>query len=222
MRDNIILIGGGNQAHYTLDIINDQDEYNVVGIIDSLHPIGSMVHGLRVLGRQSEILKICKKFNVKNAVITIGDNYTRFKVKAELERIMPDLKYPNIIHSSVIISKTAKLGKASVIMAGCIVNPRAELGDCVFLATGAQIEHDCVIGPYASISAGTVLGGYVKIGKFSALALSVTVFDRVVIEENTVIGSGSLVTKSLPANVLAYGSPVKIKKNIELGYKFLK
>ena len=77
--------------HYTLDIINDQDEYNVVGIIDSLHPIGSMVHGLRVLGRQSEILKICKKFNVKNAVITIGDNYTRFKVKAELERIMPDL-----------------------------------------------------------------------------------------------------------------------------------
>ena len=31
----IALIGGGNQAHYTIDIINKEGKYQIVGIIDS-------------------------------------------------------------------------------------------------------------------------------------------------------------------------------------------
>ena len=46
--------------------------------------------------------------------------------------------------------------------------------------------------------------------------------DRLEIGENTVIGSGSLVTKSIPSNVLAYGIPAKIIKNRVEGEKFLK
>ena len=65
-------------------------------------------------------------------------------------------------------------------------------------------------------------GGYVKIGKFSAITLGVTIMDRLEIGENTVIGSGSLVTKSIPSNVLAYGIPAKIIKNRVKGEKFLK
>ena len=46
--------------------------------------------------------------------------------------------------------------------------------------------------------------------------------DRVEIGENTVIGSGSLVTKSFPSDVLAYGNPAKIIRNRTKGEKFLK
>jgi saccharopine dehydrogenase-like NADP-dependent oxidoreductase len=38
---NLVLIGGGNQAHYTIDIIEKEGKYNIVGIIDSIHDIGS-------------------------------------------------------------------------------------------------------------------------------------------------------------------------------------
>ena len=222
MNENIILIGGGNQAHYTLDIIYESTEFKVVGIIDSIHNIGDIVHGHKVLGRQEDIWAICQEYNVHGAVITIGDNYTRFLIKEAVTKICPNLKFPNIIHSSVIISRTAVLGVGIVVMAGCIINPRANLGDFVFLATGAQVEHDCNLADYASISAGSILGGYVNIGKFSALTLGVTVLDRVEIGVNTVVGSGSLVTKSLPGNVLVYGSPAKVVRLINLGFKFLK
>ena len=48
------------------------------------------------------------------------------------------------------------------------------------------------------------------------------IFDRVKIGRNSVVGSGSLVTKDLPNNVLAYGNPCKIIRNIKNGEKFLK
>ena len=107
-------------------------------------------------------------------------------------------------------------------MAGCIINPKTTIGDFTFFATGAQIDHDCTIEDYASISAGSVLGGYVIVKEYAAITLGVTIIDRLTIGFNTVIGSGSLVTKSFPNNVLAYGSPAKVMKNRKQGEKFLK
>jgi maltose O-acetyltransferase len=44
---------------------------------------------------------------------------------------------------------------------------------------------------------------------------NVTVLKGVVIGENSVIANGSVVTKSIPANVIAGGNPCKFLKNIE-------
>ncbi len=60
----------------------------------------------------------------------------------------------------------------------------------------------------------------VKLGRFSALTLGVTVLDRVDIGENTVVGAGSLVATSLPSNVLAYGNPARIIRERKAGEKF--
>jgi acetyltransferase-like isoleucine patch superfamily enzyme len=107
-------------------------------------------------------------------------------------------------------------------MAGCIFNPKAKIGNFTFFATGAQIEHDNIIGDFASVSAGSITGGYVTLGEFSAITLRVTVLDRISIGKNSVIGAGSLVLKSIPDNVIAYGTPTKIIRNREQFEKFLK
>ena len=114
------------------------------------------------------------------------------------------------------------MGEGAVVMAGCIINPKAIIGDFCFFATGAQIEHDCIINDYVSISAGTVTGGHVKIGRLSAITIGVTIIDRLEIGENTVVGAGSLVTKSLPSNILAYGIPAKKIRDREVNERFLK
>jgi sugar O-acyltransferase (sialic acid O-acetyltransferase NeuD family) len=218
----ILLFGGGNQLHYTIDIIEKENKYEIIGVIDSVHPIGSDRFGYKILGRQENLIDIIQEYNIDAGLITIGDNWSRYYVHQSIIKQIPNFEFINAIHPSVIIGNNVTLGVGVVAMAGCIINPKATIGDFTFFATGAQIEHDCVIEDYGSISAGSILGGYVTIKKFAAVTLNVTIIDRLSIGENSVIGSGSVVTKSVPDNVLCYGSPAKIIKNRDSGEKFLK
>lgn len=219
---NIVLIGGGNQAHYTIDIIEKEGKYNIVGIIDSIQEIGSERFGYKILGRQENLKELILTYNIDGGIISIGDNWSRYYVYNQIIDIVPDFEFVNAIHPSVVIGNTTELGIGVVAMAGCIFNPKAKIGNFTFFATGAQIEHDNEIGDFASISAGSLTGGYVKLGKFSAITLGVTVMDRIEIGENTVVGAGSLVIKPLPDNVLAYGNPAKVIRDRVKGEKFLK
>ena len=42
--------------------------------------------------------------------------------------------------------------------------------------------------------------------------MGANIFDRVNVGKNTIIGAGSLVTKSIPDNVVAYGIPARVIK----------
>lgn len=222
IKKRILLFGGGNQVHYTIDILEKENKYEVVGIIDSVHPIGTDRYGYKVLGRQDNLINIVNAYKIDAGLITIGDNWSRSIVYNAIINQMPSFEFVNAIHPSVIIGKNVELGFGIVMMAGVIVNPLAKIGNFTFFATGCQIEHDCIIQDYASVSAGSIMGGYVTVGKFSAITLGVTILDRLKIGENSVIGSGSLVLKDIPNNVLAYGNPINKLRARKIGEKFLK
>ena len=54
----------------------------------------------------------------------------------------------------------------------------------------------------------------VKIGKNCWLGAGVIVLPNVTIGDNTVIGAGSVVTKDIPANVVAVGNPCRVLREI--------
>lgn len=219
---NIVLFGGGNQVHYTLDIIQKQGLYNVVGIIDSVHDVGTERFGHKIIGRQEDIKSLIEEYGIEAGIITIGDNWIRYYISEQVKNLVKDFEFVNAIHPSVVIGNNVQIGTGVVVMAGVIINPMAKIGNHTFFATGCQIEHDCTIEDYASVSAGSVLGGYVHIKKYSAVTLGVTILDRITIGQNSVIGSGSLVIKNVPDNILAYGNPCKNIRYRGVGEKFLK
>ena len=224
----IVLFGGGVQVQYCIDIIERMKDisgeriYDIVGIIDSRAEIGADLFGYKVLGRQENIAEIAEEWSVAGGVITIGDNYSRDIVRRAVEEKIPDFNWVNAVHPSCIIGNNVNFGKGVVAMAGCIFNTGAKLGDFTFFATGAQIEHDCTIENFASVSAGSVMGGFVRIGQYSAVTLGCTIMDRLSIGQNSVIGSGSLVHRNVPDNVLCFGNPIRFIRNRELGEKFLR
>lgn len=54
----------------------------------------------------------------------------------------------------------------------------------------------------------------VAIGRNAWIGANVTILPGVTIGENTVVGANSLVTRDIPANVVAYGSPCKVVREI--------
>jgi sugar O-acyltransferase (sialic acid O-acetyltransferase NeuD family) len=220
--ENIVLFGGGLHANVCIDIIEKESKYKIVGIIDSVADVGTTMFGYPVIGKQEDIVELQIEYNIKGGLITIGDNYARCFVRDFIVSKAPEFKFVNAIHPTVSIGRNVKIGIGNVIMAGAIINPDSEIEDFCILNTGAQLEHNCFMGEFSHLSAGSITGGKVRIGKFSAITLNVTIIDRLNIGENTVIGSGSVVLKDLPDNVLAYGNPAKIIRTRKSGEKFLK
>jgi sugar O-acyltransferase (sialic acid O-acetyltransferase NeuD family) len=222
VKPRIALFGGGLHAQYCIDIIEKQGKYEVAGIIDPNIPSGEEIYGTKILGTDKDLIPLMKEHKFSAGLITIGDNWVRAKIHQLIIDIVPDFEFVSAIHPSLIRGNNVKIGEGVIIMAGCIINTGAIVSDFCFFATGAQLEHDCFMGEYSSISAGSVTGGEVKIGKYSAITLGVTIVDKVHIGENSVIGSGSLIMKDVPDNVLVYGNPAKIIRERQRGDRYLK
>jgi acetyltransferase-like isoleucine patch superfamily enzyme len=80
----------------------------------------------------------------------------------------------------------------------------------VLLGTKASIDHDGVMGDYASLAPGVTTGGGVTIGTMSAVLLGANVIHGITIGEHTVVGAGALVLRDVPDRVVAYGVPAKV------------
>lgn len=70
------------------------------------------------------------------------------------------------------------------------------------------------LDPQVRRKTGAEFGLPVTIGNNVWLGANVTVTPGVTIGENSVIGAGSVVTKDIPANVLAYGDPAKVIRKL--------
>lgn len=220
--ENILLFGAGPQANIVIDIVEKEAKYKIAGVIDSKRDIGSNFNDYKVIGRQENLVELLEKYNVNKGIVSIGDNYLRYKLVNIILNLVPNFTFVNAIHPSVIIGKNVKIGKGNVIMPGVIINTYAQIQNFCMMHTNASLEHNSIMKDFSSISAGVTTGGYFTLKEFSAIALGVTLFDRITIGEHTVIGSGAVVTKDIPPYCIAYGSPAKIIRKRKIGEKYLK
>ncbi len=83
---------------------------------------------------------------------------------------------------------------------------------------GVRIEDDVEIGPFTAILSESTeddKSGLVTICRNAKIGTHSTVMPGVTIGENSVIGAHSFVNHDIPANVLAYGVPCKVVKELK-------
>ena len=75
-RKNLLIIGAGNASHEIINTIqiNMQDKYNIVGIIDD-NPKrqGFTVSGVKIIGKRTDIPRICEENNVDLIFFSIAN-----------------------------------------------------------------------------------------------------------------------------------------------------
>ena len=142
----------------------------------------------------------------------IGQNKIRKIIFNRLEKY--GLEIITLIHPSAVISESVKIGNGSVVMPLVVVNAKTAIGKGLILNTASIIEHESNIGDFVHISPNVSCAGNVKIGELTHIGIGSCIIQGIDIGNDAIIGAGSTVISDIGDNVLAYGNPCKIKKEI--------
>jgi sugar O-acyltransferase (sialic acid O-acetyltransferase NeuD family) len=218
---NIVIIGSSGHAKVIIDIVQQESKYNIVGLLDSFRSVGEQTMGYSILGNEKDLPDLMESHSLKGVIIAIGDNFIRSEVAARIREISPDLPFVSAIHPSASIGAEVSIGEGTAVMAGVSINPCSSVGQCCILNTNCSLDHDSVLENFASLGPRATAGGNCRIGKYSAISIGAVLSHGIQIGEQTVIGAGSIVVKSIESFVTAYGTPAKVIRTRKQGDKYL-
>jgi sugar O-acyltransferase (sialic acid O-acetyltransferase NeuD family) len=172
MKEKIVLIGGGGHCHSVIDVIEQENKYEIIGIVDIKENIGKKVFDYEIIGCDDDLETLFG--NSKNALIAVGQiksNTIRVKIYNRLKEIGFNL--PTIISPLAYVSKYSQLGEGTIIMHHALVNANTKIGKNCIINTKALVEHDCIVEDNCHISTASIVNG------------------GVVVKENTFFGSNA-------------------------------
>ena len=207
METNLLILGKGDNI--------------ITMILDNLYSINN-VPNIHIYNNMN--LPILNTFEHDGFNISVLDNvnmddYTMLTLgvyqpthkKKIVETLNPDInKFMSIIHDGLDISYMSKLGRGVLINSKVSIAAHTTIGDFVSINRHVSIGHHTNIGKYCSINPGVNIAGNVTIGEGTTIGMGTNILHQVKIGKNSIIGAGSVVTKDIPDNVVAYGSPCRI------------
>lgn len=191
------------------DILESNDFYPNVEIINNKKIIPSKKY-INPKFRMSEKYEIDESSN--NFVLGVTNVKTKKSI-LDFFKSIQSKNYINLISKKSDLSSTVTLGNGIIINTLSCVAAFTEINNFTFINRGCTIGHHTIIGEHCTINPGVNIAGNVTIGDSTQIGIGTSIFDGVSIGRNTIIGAGSVVTKDIPDNVIAYGSPCKIIKD---------
>jgi sugar O-acyltransferase (sialic acid O-acetyltransferase NeuD family) len=190
MKEKIVLIGGGGHCHSVIDVIEQENKYEIIGIVDIKENIGKKVLSYEVIACDDDLETIFQ--TCKNAIIAVGQiesNKIRIDIYDKLKQIGFNL--PVIISPFAYVSKYADVNEGTVIMHHVLVNANSKIGKNCIINTKALIEHDCIVEDNCHISTASVVNGGVVVKEGCFFGSNAT--SKQSIEIDGFIKAGSLV-----------------------------
>lgn len=207
--EKIAIIGAGGfgrEVKTLIDSINQSEKrYDLIGFFDDNIDRGTIVNGLMVLGGLTDLNKIDYKLNV-----ALGIGVPDVKKRLISSITNSNINFPNLIHPSVILSgDDVTLGKGNIICAGNILTCNIIIKNFITLNLCCTVGHDTKIGDYSSFMPSVNISGEVDINQSVYVGTGAKIINQLSIGENTIVGAGAVVAKTLPANCTAVGIPAK-------------
>jgi UDP-perosamine 4-acetyltransferase len=202
--EKVIVLGASGHARSVIDIILQNNEYNVQGLIASENENGFW--GINIIGQDSDLQKIYDE-GTRYAFVAIGNNRIRKKLIKNLTSI--GYQMINVISKYAIISPYARLETGIAVMPGAVIIAEAQIGEGCIINTNASIDHDDIIGEYTHIAPGCAISGATKIGNQCFLGTGVRVIDSIIIEDEVTIGAGTVVIKNISKGSKVVGVPAR-------------
>lgn len=198
--------GFGREVKTIIDAINKVNlTYDFIGFFDDGIEKGLLINSYDVLGGINDINKYDEDLSI---VVCIADPKIKKKVISNINNSHID--FPSIIHPKASITdEFVTIGKGCIICEGTIITCNIEIKDFIILNLMCTVGHDTVIEDYCSFMPSVNISGEVKIEQGVYVGTGAKIINLLDIGENTIVGAGAVVSKSLPANCTAVGIPAK-------------
>lgn len=198
---DLIIIGASGHGKVIADIA-EKNGYSSIAFLDddlSIDKCGEY----DVIGSCSDAIKH------KNSKFIVGIGNADIRKRIMEFLVQNNLNVVSLFHPAAVISKTARIGNGTVVMAGAVINPYVKIGSGCIINTCASVDHDCVIGDYVHISVGAHVAGNVKIGDNTWIGAGATVSNNIEITNDCMIGAGAVVVRNITDTGTYLGVPAR-------------
>jgi len=190
-KKNIILVGGGGHCISVIDIIENEGEYNILGILDSNIKENNVL-GYKILGDDNLIPELVNENTY--FLITVGQiNNSSIRKKIAKTLAKNNAKLGTVISPLSYVSKHAHIEEGSVIMNHAVINAKAKIGKNCIINTKCNIEHGVSVGEFCHVSTCAVVNGDSIIEKGSFIGSNATISNGILIKENSIISAGKFI-----------------------------
>ena len=188
----ILLIGGGGHCKSVIDVIEQEERFEIAGIVDKPKLLGSKVLGYPIIGNDSDLSNLVKKYQY--ALITVGQIRSP-SLRVKLFNLANEAGFvlPSIISPNAYVSQHTSIGNGVVIMHNALVSANAVIGDNCIINSKVLIEHDCQIFDHCHISTNATINGGVVVESGCFVGSGSTTKESITIQKNSFIKAGSLV-----------------------------
>ena len=195
--NKLIILGSGGHAKSCIDIINEDKNYDVAGLISNEYNISKeqFFQDYPLLGNDDDLEKFVKYENALVGIGQIKDPNPRINIYKKLKEIGFNL--PIIISSHAIVSKRIDIGEGSIVMKQALINADVKIGYNCIINNKALIEHDVVISENCHISTGAIINGNVTIGPNTFVGSGAIIKNGISIAENSIIPAGTFINKDI-------------------------
>lgn len=208
----IVGTGGlGRGVAETVKVISERDRnWTLSGFIDDDPSAnGTYVNDMKVVGDTKFLLGLNKTANV---VIAIANPEVKAKIYEKLS-VNKNLLYPNVIHPSVHLNSSIRMGMGNIISDNVAFSANVCVGDFSLIHFNCTIGHDVQIEDYVTVYPGVNLSGYSRMKYKSQAGTNSSVLPQIIVGEGAVIGAGSMVNNNPIRYTTVVGIPAKELKN---------
>jgi len=209
---NVIFGTGGTSVDivdtlHDINAANTGTRYECVGFLDDNAALwGTTLAGVPVRGPLSS----ARHFSDCYFVNGVGSE-RNFRSKPEIIAAagVPDDRFATLVHPTASVSRTARIGRGTVIFQHVTVTSNVRIGEHVVILPQAVISHDDAIGDYTCITGGVCISGNVRVGRCCYIGTRSAIRNGIDIGDGSLIGMGSVVIRSVPANSVMVGNPAR-------------
>lgn len=200
--NSLVIIGAGGLGKEALWVSRAMGIWDCRGFADDRN--SGEVDGAPVLGRVDDVVTSDSPawFHV-----AIGNNEIRKKVS---ERFLASgWKAATLIHPSVVVAPSVRIGEGTYVAPGSVLCPFATLGAGVLINCCVSVGHDAVLGDYVQACPGVRISGNCKVGELAFLGSNAVLQPGIKVGARASVAAASFALRNVPDGETVIGVPAK-------------